>query len=238
MADPDLHEDVNCLILDYLVCLAIEQTLSAADDIRDPVKAEEADWLVQSLKAFGSLPETPSSTSNSPSSLAVDLNIKREILWVADAVRCYKQEPRQGREPDSPQLATIGLQFMNLCLAAVPKVSESRWLDVGAQFLHQAAVHDHHAQDPGAIKRLQEWVCINPRRNKRWFETWQAYGCNEGVAESSRRFPLTRFKDTVMRFLLDLMTVLEPPILIELERGKLGNLSRDETRALLERAQR
>jgi hypothetical protein len=41
-----------------------------------------------------------------------------------------------------------------------------------------------------------------------------------------------------MRFLLDLMTVLEPPILIELERGKLGNLSRDETRALLERAQR
>lgn len=50
MADPELHEDVNSLILDYLVCLAIEQTLSAADDIRDPIKAEEADWLVQSLK--------------------------------------------------------------------------------------------------------------------------------------------------------------------------------------------
>ncbi|CAI7621282.1 unnamed protein product [Penicillium pancosmium] len=235
MADPELHEDVNCLILDYLVCLAIEQTLSAADDIRDPIKAEEADWLVQSLKAFGSLP-----ASTSTSSLAADLNIKREILWVADAVRRYKEEPRQGRDSESPQLAKIGLRFMNLCLAAIPKVSESRWLDVGAQFLHQAAIHDKikTSDDSDAIKRLQEWNCINPGRNKRWFQMCQAYGHGDNASqpESSRRFPLAQFKNTVMRFMLDLMTVLDPPILIELERGKLGNLSRNETRQLLERA--
>jgi hypothetical protein len=66
MADPDLHEDVNCLILDYLVCLAIEQTLSAADDIRDPVKAEEADWLVQSLKGESMSSDIKPPTPSSP----------------------------------------------------------------------------------------------------------------------------------------------------------------------------
>lgn len=124
---------------------------------------------------------------------------------------------------------------MNLCLSAVPKVSESRWLELGVQFLHQASIHENMTPDDAdAIKHLREWNCINPDRNKRWFQTRQAYG-NVG-AEFERKFPLPRFKKIVMRFLLDLMTVLDPPILIELERGKLGNLSRDETRQLLERA--
>lgn len=48
-ADPELQDDVNCMILDYLACLAIEQTLTAAVD-QDPDKAEEADWLVQSTR--------------------------------------------------------------------------------------------------------------------------------------------------------------------------------------------
>jgi len=47
--DPELQADVDCLILDYLVCLAIEQTFSAAETPLDENKAEEADWLVASL---------------------------------------------------------------------------------------------------------------------------------------------------------------------------------------------
>lgn len=47
--DPELQSDVDCLILDYLVCLAIEQTFSAAETPLDKNKAEEADWLVASL---------------------------------------------------------------------------------------------------------------------------------------------------------------------------------------------
>ena len=53
--------------------------------------------------------------------------------------------------------------------------------------------------------------------------------------EGRKKYPLNQFKETVMLFLLDLMTTLDQPVLMQLERGKLGNLSRMETELLLQR---
>ena len=53
--------------------------------------------------------------------------------------------------------------------------------------------------------------------------------------EGRKKYPLNQFRETVMLFLLDLMTTLDQPVLMQLERGKLGNLSRMETELLLQR---
>lgn len=52
-ADPDVKEDVDMMILDYLACIAINQTLSVAgmtDEYRAPNESEEVDWLVDAVR--------------------------------------------------------------------------------------------------------------------------------------------------------------------------------------------
>jgi hypothetical protein len=52
---------------------------------------------------------------------------------------------------------------------------------------------------------------------------------------TGRKLPLFRFEGDVIDLLFDIMKSLEPPVLIQLERGKLGDLSRAETQALKDR---
>lgn len=52
-ADPDVKADVDMMILDYLACIAISQTLSVAgmtDESRAPNESEEVDWLIDAVR--------------------------------------------------------------------------------------------------------------------------------------------------------------------------------------------
>jgi hypothetical protein len=52
-ADPDLKADVDLMILDYLACIATNQTFSVAgmtDESRAPNESEEVDWLVDAVR--------------------------------------------------------------------------------------------------------------------------------------------------------------------------------------------
>lgn len=175
-------------------------------------------------------------------SLDIDLSIKLDLLWVANSLRCHSHQAKQGG--NSHSLANIGTRFMDLCLAASSKVSESRWIDVGAQFVLQATLHE---QSEGTtisndLDQLRSWTSDNAARNAQWEHTWlselsrYAVLPKDAQVSPEQKYPFTLFKAMVMEFLLDLMTTLDPPILIQLECGKLGNLSRTETQKLLERA--
>lgn len=173
-----------------------------------------------------------------------------DLLGVAHALR------RHGEYEIEPTISTIGVSFMDLCHSATHKVSQSRWLDVGAQFVIQGELlvrelgpgwlgyHESSSEAAEvAVARkstddLRSWMIDDDPREQRWLSIWQ--DCvrevnGHTVSKAREKYPISRFKEMVMQFLLDLMTTLDQPVLMQLERGKLGNLSRMETELLLQR---
>lgn len=180
-----------------------------------------------------------------PETLPQDLDIKIRILAVAHQIRHYMRAQEHRSREGCSVLSEIGIEFMDLCSAAVHKVSETRWFDIGARFMVQAVLEEEcDGNTPSDIlSRLCAWAPDDPARNSKWMKIRQSY-TNElpkhndiSAARNSlnRKFPFEEFRCIVLVFLIDLMTTLDSPLLIQLERGKIGNLSRDETQRLKER---
>ncbi|KAJ5119566.1 hypothetical protein N7448_010235 [Penicillium atrosanguineum] len=241
-ADPEVKADVDRMILDYLTCVAINQTLSVAENANetaDSNESEEADWLIDAVGAFRSiLPEK---------SLHRDLDIKLRILAVAHQIRHYMPtQEHRSREGCSP-LSAIGIEFMELCATAVHKVSETRWFETGAQFVAQAVIEEKYeggTPTPSeSLSQMCTWAPNDPVRNSKWIQILQR--CTNELPEHSNvslarsdidhKFPFEKFRSGVLVFLFDLISTLDSPLLIELERGQVGNLTRNETQCLRER---
>lgn len=134
---------------------------------------------------------------------------------------------------------------MDLCSAAVDKVSITRWFNTGAQFMLQAALEEHHQADTPShtLHKLSRWTPPNSAWNPKWASIRQQYagelpdlGDMSTVRDSLiRKFPFMGFKSSVLMFLSDLMSTLDPPLLIQLEQGQVGQLSRAATQGLKER---
>ncbi|KAJ6111602.1 hypothetical protein N7523_007663 [Penicillium sp. IBT 18751x] len=241
-ANPQTKAEVDRMILDYLTCIAINQTLSIAESANERAnvnESEEADWLIDAVKAFQSLlPEK---------SLDADLNIKLRILAVAHQIRHYMPAQEQHPHKDWSSISAIGIEFMELCALAVHKVSETRWFETGAQFIAQAVIEERYrggTPTPSeSLSKLCTWAPNDPERNPKWIKILQRW-TNElpkhGEVSLTRsdidhKVPFELFRSGVLVFLLDLSTTLDAPLLIELERGLVGNLTRDETQRLRER---
>lgn len=164
---------------------------------------------------------------------------------MADALRVYNPVPTSGRPP---RLSSIGLEFMDLCTKVISRVSETRWFDTGAQFLIQAAVEEPREGDTSSdvlhqFSKFSAWTPSDRSRMSKWMRIRQRYinelpGPEEFPslrASLMEKFPFMEFKASVLKFLFDLMVTLDPPLLIQLERGQVGQLSRAETQRLKER---
>lgn len=134
---------------------------------------------------------------------------------------------------------------MDLCATAISKVSETRWFDIGAQFLMQASLEELHEQNSFSDMQntLSTWNPPDPTQIPRWIGVRQRYvrelpefgdiSTVRGLL--AEKFPFEEFRTSTFIFLFDLMTTLDPPLLVQLERGQLGQLSRAETQLLKER---
>lgn len=183
-------------------------------------------------------PETP---------LPVDLDIKLRILTVAYQLWNYTLRPATPPPPDdhSLRLESIGIEFMDMCAVAVSKVSETRWFDTGARFMTQAVLEEQRdgTARPEALDRFYAWKPSGLERNLKWSNALKRYAAelpdSVGVPAAwetlQQRYPFAEFKAIVVAFLFELMTTLDPPVLIQLEQGKLGSLTTAETRQLKER---
>ncbi len=186
-------------------------------------------------------PETP---------LPLDLDIKLRILAVAYQLWNYSLRtatPPTPPTPDdhNPRLASIGIEFMDMCAVAVSKVSETRWFDTGARFMTQAVLEEQRdgAARPEALDRFYAWKPSGPERNLKWSSSLERYaaelpdsvGVHAAWETLQQRYPFAEFKAIVVAFLFELMTTLDAPVLIQLEQGKLGSLTTAETQQLKER---
>lgn len=128
------------------------------------------------------------------------------------------------------------------------QVSETRWFDIAARLTALAVVEEFRlfasVSTEDLCNRLS-WLPDDRDKAREWVRVRGKYLdyllLPEGkppavhLADISRELSLFQLEGTVIDFLCDTMKSLEPPVLIQLERGKLGDLSRAETQALKNR---
>lgn len=132
-------------------------------------------------------------------------------------------------------------------MAAAPKVSETRWFNITSQLIMQAIIEDVRICGNLSSEDLGTRLAWVPDASKEleWSRNLGNYmdylqppaGVHprihlEGI---SNEFPFFQFEGIVIDFLLNLMKRLEPPVLVQLERGKLNGMTNFETQMLKRR---
>lgn len=153
--------------------------------------------------------------------------------------------PHLNNTSANAHLSNIIPKFMDLCTMAKEKVSVARWVDITAQFLMQAAAEEYHRYGNGSLETFNKCLSWEPKDNSQALAWKQASAKYVDCLKTQRRTlldvhlettssekSLRRLESTVVDFLLDLMRTLDPPVLVQLERGQLGGLSRAETEQL------
>lgn len=166
---------------------------------------------------------------------------------MAHQIRHYMPAQEHRAREGWSTISAIGIEFMELCTLAVHKVSETRWFEIGAQFVAQAVIEEKYeggTPTPSeSLSKLCTWAPNDPERNPKWTKILQRW-TNELPAHGDvsltrsdidHKFPFKEFRSDVLVFLFDLISTLDPPLLIELERGQVGTLTRDETQRLKRR---
>ncbi|EPS26556.1 hypothetical protein PDE_01493 [Penicillium oxalicum 114-2] len=202
-ADPELRAEVDCMILDYLACLAIERTLSAAEDsTRGSAQGDEVNWMVEPVQAF----KSAMTTAYPETLLPRDLEIKIQILSIAHHFWNYpdhtaksscpqesnpsaSSHPTTGTNdrPPRPHLASIGIDFVEMCSVAVSKVSHTRWFDLGGRFMLQARMEEHregHVRT-AAIPWFYAWMPNSPDLREKWTVVRDRYAAELPQSPSS-----------------------------------------------------
>lgn len=166
---------------------------------------------------------------------------------MAHQIRHYVPVKEYHPREDGSPLSIIGVEFMELCALAVHKVSETRWFETGAQFVAHAVIEERYEGSTPTpsedVSKLCAWAPSDPARNSKWIKIRQRCinelpnHCDLSPTRSdlNHKFPFEQFRSCVLVFLFDLMSTLDSPLLIELERGQIGRLTRDETQRLRER---
>ncbi|GKZ36468.1 hypothetical protein AbraIFM66950_007584 [Aspergillus brasiliensis] len=288
-ADPDTQVEVDLMILDYLLCMAIGQVLSLEKG-REAERAYEWDFgwslnTINTIKAAllpsGILPkdiqikvqileliQVFSDGNGSPEpSRGLAGKLSREDQSTTSENRNPKaqsgrdspppQEPHESDEllSDNSRFLTSNrsynalVKFVALCRSARDYLPDG-YADIAAELINQGALDEYHMAGTRSPSRYKECIervtgclreSLDPQADQLNFEYLSTLlppiDPLSAVPEGAGRKPPLGHATTrlVHRFLTDLMKTLDAPILIQLERGKLTGLSREETRQLKDR---
>ncbi|PKY07683.1 hypothetical protein P168DRAFT_285892 [Aspergillus campestris IBT 28561] len=247
-ADPDTQHDVHVMLLDYLLCINVSRILHSKK-----VENEELDcawdlnigWLIDTIET--------SSSEEIPN----DLRIKIQLLNVittfyrdtgpdqniasdAQASQSHTKLQSTTATGDYGVASKAAAEFETLCNVAHAIVSESRKAEITAQFIAQAALEEYQLSggvDPSKyLTWASEALSQTPGLRQSTVE-FVASLVDKGSCADDQEGLFTepgarQLEAYLLDFVSDLMQVLEPPILIQLERGALSGLSREETRFL------
>ncbi|KAB8199335.1 hypothetical protein BDV34DRAFT_207023 [Aspergillus parasiticus] len=251
-ADSDTQSDVDLLILDYLLCTSIYGLVYA-----NAVEAEQAnecdfDWHTNAVHAIESvLPHS--------GLLPDDIGVKVQLFEFANALRCYPDAritsrargtrlscSRYWSEGKSISLSELAGTFITLCYTVGARLSEATWADTAAQFVMQSAIDEYRkSESPASLSKHITWarkISVQTANMNQAFTECISHlqppdgtSLNVHMRTVSARFPINKFKYSVFDTVVNIMKVLEPPVLLQLERGQLWGLSRTETKQLKDR---
>ncbi|OOQ86865.1 hypothetical protein PEBR_19449 [Penicillium brasilianum] len=241
---PDVQDDVDLMMLDQLACVAIDKIIATANTpFPSSELQDEVNWTITPVKSLKAVIATHQPDSPLPLDFAIKLRIFDLVclLWNYP----HPDTTRRAQGDKTPYLKDIGDQFLGLGSLAVSKVSETRWFDLGARFMIQAALEEHFLEitPRGALRTFYSWHPNGDQRISRWSDVREHYAADipdspddeAGWESLYHGYSWAPFKATVIDFLFELMTTLDPPILVQLERGKLGSLTPAETQQLKQR---
>ena len=126
------------------------------------------------------------------------------------------------------------------------KVARTRWVDIIARFIMQDAAdqYNQHGNDsPKLLDRCLSWepedhyqaVILKEASARCYLQTQACTSLATHLKTISNDRSLFQLEGAVREFLSDLMKALDPPVLLQLERGQLGKLNRAETEQLKRR---
>lgn len=274
-ADPNIQLDVDLMILDYLLCIGIDTLLHGSITGQNQTACWD-NWVLDSVHTFRYI-VPPSHTLQQDLHIKLQLLDFTDIFFhsytqlVSNRTSAAERSPYRGvinppttyhdppqtypapsLGPSNPRANThlhrIIPEFMKLCIAAKDKVSITRWVDIVAQFMIQAAAEDYRVngrQLPELTDNYLSWKPEDHDQTLIWEQATAKYtsltqaqkGTSLGADSEAtlNQRSLSRLEGEVISFLNDLMDTLEAPVLVQLERGQLGQLSRAETEHLKSR---
>jgi hypothetical protein len=169
-----------------------------------------------------------------------DLELKLRIFNLTSLFLHW--EPPKDRELDSfTPLSDIAVQFMDLCYFAVENISNTRWFDLGAHLMvHAMLEEDVHF--PDQLHRLCTWTAHDLELDAHWEMSRTSvlkhmpppHGTAGPVSreELNETFPMDFLQEHFIEFFEDLMEVLDVPVILQLECGRLEGLTREETQRI------
>ncbi|KAL2816353.1 hypothetical protein BJX63DRAFT_145760 [Aspergillus granulosus] len=218
-ADDDTKGEVNILILDYMLCIAIHEAISG----------QVQNWMIwlEDTKRILEL-VLPSIETLTP-----DLRIKVQVF---DIISVFIQVGDKTRlEPTT--LADMATGLMASSRATDQKATRDHAVEAAIQICAHAAYRDPNDGLPNGLS-------IQKRGEETSENKQDIPGCISRILPSlgistERYLEITgemmRHKDNTAGLfdaLVNIMMSLEPPVLTQLERGKLNGLSRAQTEEL------
>ncbi|PTU16925.1 hypothetical protein P175DRAFT_0496683 [Aspergillus ochraceoroseus IBT 24754] len=223
-ANPDTREEVDLLIFDYLLCLTIERVINDGGETSSSGNSDVC-WLnnmLETLMKVLALPEVPS----------VDLRIKAQILQLANILSKPRSQTNSTQE-EVPQelptaLSTVATSLISLCDAAEKKKLKTHGARIAVLLSAYTALEEYQFPQNGSSDKLSEY----PTEILKAVEL-RLVGNNPGATRPA--MVLHNLRSAILNALMDIMKLLNPPILNQIERGKVGELSRAETHQLREK---
>ncbi|KAL5332686.1 hypothetical protein BJX70DRAFT_107536 [Aspergillus crustosus] len=219
-ADEETRVEVELLILDYLVCMAIYNTPNGT------VWVEDIARIIELVHPTPGMPQ--------------DLQIKTQMLQIIQ----LSLQIKQAEQPAPGTLAALTSTFVSTCedIGVMPMVHA---IEVASRICVQAALQEYrgHGHTEGFAESLTN-MCKRPdgRAPEGHCQYITPMPSVLGISEEvwlGAIMRIARENEDVQAALLDaiaiIMEQLEPPVLLQLERGKLTNLSRTETQALIQK---
>ncbi|KAJ5469443.1 hypothetical protein N7539_009061 [Penicillium diatomitis] len=246
---PRLEEEVDWQVRTVKVFHA--NMMTACEDIATSSDLEIKLQILEFVNEFWNHPGPPKSSSRNTASNSNQDPSKTSAQAMdqntSDDFKTSSTNPQSLQLP----LGTIGLDFLELCDRASAKVSPTRWFDLGARFVVQSELEDYPTCHDGMSSRAAElfqWLPRNPDLKPKWVAMQGQYVLRANIYELEDgdernamweqlkdENPFDKFRSMVIAFVDDLMDTLDPPVLLQLECGKLGSLTEAETRELKER---
>lgn len=144
-------------------------------------------------------------------------------------------------------LFNIIREFIAICTCAASKVSETPWFNITGQLVMHGIIEEIRVSGNLSSEDLGTRLAWAPDASKepKWTRNLFNYmdylqppaGVHprihlEGI---SNEFPFFQLEGILIDFLFSLMKKLDPPVLVQLERGKLNGMTRAETQMLKRR---
>lgn len=216
------------MILDYLSSSALESALCALSNGGRIKNEDVVGWPTDIIRHLESLIPSTDLTSDGAQT-------RIRLLNIADSFHRYPMTSTTKR-------MEVIIDFLSLCSRDCPKAAEPQWGCVGAQLIAQVIVDvskdtrkpikdtltQSIAQVDEAMRRdVSHKIIFNPSK---WFQpTTAGTPLRDHIEKISRRLPPDQLRHELYSILLSLSKTHDPPVLIQLERGKLSGLSRAET---------